>query len=177
MAGNTRNLFGLDPSVYAKTLDSDLAEVKARQEEMGFLVQPADPDEDADVPMMLNKTEPGFTLIVRGMFSQIYQEALADERRRLGKYWRPTRKLPAFNGILKPKEWNKAFNVLTASMWRAERIKRPRQGEPIELEKKGYEKVKTWLRSDAEKNRTERILWRMGEHAGEVLKLLAEQFR
>jgi len=165
----TRNLFNLDPFIYSTQLEQERRQLDdARERAMRS---------GESMPSFREAVEPGLLLVYRGMFSQMYQEELAEQKKLHGKNWSPRLKLPQRSRPVLPKHWAAAFNMLTASMFRSGRILKPKIGEPILPDRLGKKKLKEWFATDAQRTRTDAILFRMSDHAVQVREKIEARAR
>lgn len=119
-------------------------------------------------------------LLIRGMFSFLYQEELKHMKLRAGYNAVQTTRLPPRKLIL-PRDWAYAFNTITKTLYESGRITLPKapdpergldQEPPFRLTSSGREKVREY-RQAHERLKTGRIIERMQEHAQELLPRLS----
>ena len=127
-----------------------------------------DPLMAVKTPQLLGDTKP---LVLRGMFNILYEEQLAEQKKKLGPNWKPQSPLPPRSGVVTPREWARAFRGILRTLVTAKKIRRPQVGQEFNLTSKGIEKIHQYRR-EGERIRTGRILDRMQDHLDEVLKRL-----
>lgn len=127
--------------------------------------------------------ESGWTILARGLYSILYREEEKALKLRLGANY-SDRILPPAKTLM-PKEWARAFNIITDSLVKAKTILYPKQidikspretwSHPIQLSGTGREKVRNYLRGE-ERRKTLLIVERIKDHADEIFKLLPDEY-
>ena len=123
-------------------------------------------------------------LLMRGIYSVLYRDATQQLKKSLKKQYTNTMLPPGI--AITPKEWTRAFNIITVTLYDAGRLLRPHPVDmkapptdwapPLQLAASGKEKIRSY-RQGNEKLRTRKILARMQRHCHEVLAKLPPDYR